>query len=87
MYLIILKFQVNIKRPDDEGLYIFNFFNCFQPQASKKLGMDNYFSASNLDELRTGINLDVSYSLTKYRLIHAYLGKEPFLDTNNCLLI
>ena len=66
MYLIILKFQVNIKRPDDEGLYIFNFFNCFQPQASKKLGMDNYFAASNLDELRTGINLDVSFSLKNY---------------------
>jgi len=32
--------------------------------------MDNYFAASNLDELRTGINLDVSFSLKNYRPSH-----------------
>jgi hypothetical protein len=45
------KFQIDVKSSVNEGLYILNFFNCFQPHFDQR--------GANIDELKSEINLNL----------------------------
>ena len=65
------KFEIVIKTPAEEGLYILSFFNCFQPSEKdlidkiktkkKELVSDNFFfEYSRSPEIKFGVNMKVS---------------------------
>jgi hypothetical protein len=90
---ISFKFQVNIKNSNEEGLYLLNFFNCFESDLLDKLNngdLSSSVSKTNQSKQQNRINSQDKYYLSDFNV---YYGGGDFdnkfsinLDVNNYLI-